>query len=242
MSTWTKWTFDLIAERLTAAHTYWLLDTATGKATGQPFNPAYLAKIGQLQVYVQHRNDGLFGAALALVPDSVRTAWVARDHRPWTQKSAVKRLKQLLDQWRTDGKHGRPSGKHWSLSYLLAVDPSFVRCVLRNGIDIEALVKRIGGETRLLWRAKRRLVRRPPVRRTVPTVAKALIAAYGRWQTDQEFGLPAGRAFGPHYLRQVDEERLEAWLRRNKKSGRADKVLARLPAEIKRAWTRKRCP
>lgn len=237
-----KWTPELIAERLTAAHAYWLLDTETGKSTGQPFNPAYLATIGQRQVHAQHRDDGLFDAALKLVPDAVRKSWKARGHRDWTEKSSVKRLKELFQRWCVDGSAGKPAGRPWCLSYLLAVDSSFVRCALRNGIDLEALVKRIGGEMRLLWRAKRRLERRPRVRRTVPVAAKALAAAYARWQTDHEFGLLAGRAFGAHYLVMIGEGRLDAWIRRGKKKGRLEKILSRLPAPIKKAWLRKRRP
>ncbi|TAK05716.1 hypothetical protein EPO33_01045 [Patescibacteria group bacterium] len=242
MPTWTKWTPELIAERLTAAHAHWLLDTKTGKAARRPFNPAYLVMIGQRQVHGQHRDDGLFDAALALVPDAVRKAWKARGYRSWTQRSAVKRLKELFEAWRTDAGNGKPAGKSWALSYLLAADPSFVRCAPRNGIDLEALVKRIGGEMRLLWRAKRRLERRPRTKRTVPTAAKALIAAYEGWLTDQEFGLPAGRAFGVHFLVVSGEGRLGAWLCRGKKKGRIEKVLARVPAAVKKAWTRKRSP
>ncbi|MEK7073207.1 MAG: hypothetical protein AAB974_02085 [Patescibacteria group bacterium] len=242
MPTWTKWTPELIAERLTAAHARWLLDTETGKATGQPFSPAFLATIGQRQVHAQHRDDGLFDAALTLVPDAVRKSWKARGHRDWTEKSSVKRLKELFQHWYADVIAGKPAGRPWCLSYLLAADPSFVRCASRNGIDVEGLVKRIGGEMRLLWRAKRRLQRRPPQRRTPKRAAGVLTEAFRAWQTDGEHGLLAGRAFGGLYLRKVGEERLDAWLRRGKKKKRIEKVLAYVSADVKKAWTRKRTP
>lgn len=230
MSTGTKWTPELIAARLTVAHARWLEDGGYGK----PFTPAYLRATGDRQIYGQRRV--LFRAALGIVSEEVRDDWGSRDHRIWHERFCVTRIKELFEEWRRDVRHGQPAGKRWAVSYIDAVDHPFLRTTYRHQVRIDDLVKRIGGELCLRWWRTKKLQRRPRVAlRTIQSAAKEIIAAYHRWCIDKKLGKPAGRPFGGRYLRNIKEERLDAWMRRNDAYATVFDFYA--PAAVGKAWT-----
>ncbi len=238
----TKWTPELVAQELERAHRRWLEDDIHGRRVGKPFNPAYLVRIKRRQAYDQNRNNGVFAAGLARAGDAVRAAWTARPHTDWTEKKVAGRLQELFKRWWTEV-HLKDAGRPWSLSYLTQADKTFVRVTQRLGFSIETIIKkRLGGDIRTYWRPTRQLTRRARQKRTLPDAAKALTDLYRRWSTDADRGLPAGRAFGPHYLTVCGEQRLEAWIRRGKARDRIRQVLRYAPPEVAKAWFCKRRP
>lgn len=234
----TTWTPEIVADSLISAHGRWTADGEHGHAARKAFNPAYLKKIGFRQVYDENRNNDIFARGLALASESVRNDWTNRPHTEWTEKKVVARLQGLFQKWWKEVHLRDPSGTPWSLSYLNGVDKTFVRVTLRLGFKIEAIIKkRLGGDIRTYWRPTRQLTRRPRVApRTSQSAAQELTAAFRRWRTDAAAGNPAGRPFGPEYLRRCGEERLEAWMRRNRMT---EMVLAFAPKHLGRAWKKR---